>query len=66
MTFDGAAWDGGVYVAGMFKGADGGAGITGGRGDIDAGCVGIPYMGGATGAAGGRPGAPMGGKATLG
>jgi hypothetical protein len=67
MTFVGAAWDVGVYVAGMFKGvAAGGVGINGGRDAIDAGCAGIPYMGGAMGAAGDLPAAPMGGNATPG
>jgi hypothetical protein len=34
-------------VAGMFSGVGDGAGITGGRDTTDAGCMGIPYMGGA-------------------
>ena len=41
VTFCGAR-EAGVYVAGMFKGVDGGAGITGGRAPMDAGCIGIP------------------------
>jgi len=51
----------------MFKvGVAGWAGITGARAATDAGGVGIPYMGGAMGAAGGRPAEPTGGKATPG
>ena len=67
MTFCCPAWDAGVYVACMFKeGADGGAGITGARAANDEGGAGIPYIGGAMGAAGGRPNAPTGGNATPG
>src|SRR5260370_3109733 len=51
----------------MFKGvAAGGAGITGGRATTDPDCAGIPYMGGAMGAAGVLPAAPRGGKLTPG
>ena len=51
----------------MFKGvAAGGAGITGGRATTDPDCAGIPYMGGAMGAAGVLPAAPRGGKVTPG
>lgn len=63
MVFEDPGRDVGTCVAGMFKGVGGGAGMAGPWGAIDGGCMGIPYIGGAMGAAGG-PAPATGGKAT--